>query len=86
MPKFRIICSTSKNYCLTVEAPDIVAVRAWYEGSDGEEFEEGEEGCWHVVDMYKLPSSDVMTPKIKINEEGDGEPVNEELVEDSVIE
>ena len=75
MPKFRIICSTSKNYCLTVEAPDIGAVKSWYDGCDGSEFEEGEEGGWRVDDMYRLPGHDVMTPTIKINEDGDGEEI-----------
>jgi len=82
MPKFRIMCSTSKSYWLTVEAPDMGAVKSWYEGCDGDEFEEGEEGGWRVDDMYQLPSHEVMTPKIRIDEEGNGEVIAEYPIED----
>lgn len=86
MPKFRIICATSTNYYVTVDAPDITAVKGWYSKSDGSEFEGGEESCWKVVDMYQLPGHDVMTATVKINEDGIGEVVAYDESENSTEE
>ena len=72
MPRFIIHCSTSKSYWLTVEAPNAEAVHTFYEGCDGDEFHEGDEGGWMFHEVEQLPASaDYPIPDISIDDSGE---------------
>ena len=54
MPIYTILCSTSTCYSLTVEAPDAEAVRAFYEGCDGDEFDvTAQNGGWQLDEIVE---------------------------------
>lgn len=57
MPRYRIHCSTTRSYWLTVEAPNAEAVHDYYSGTDGDEFHAGEEDGWAFHEVEELPES-----------------------------
>lgn len=65
MSKYIIHCSTTRSYWLTVEAPNKEAVYSYYEGSDGDKFNAGDEDGWtfhEIEDVTGLshPSTDIV--------------------------
>ena len=71
MPRYIIHCSTVKTYTLTVEAPRVEAVHAYYDNSDGDEFRPGEEGDWTLDEVEELPGSTTFpTTDVKIDGSG----------------
>ena len=65
MPKYIIHCSTTRSYQLTVEAPNEEAVHSYYGGSDGDEFNAGDEDGWVFHEIENVtglshPSTDIV--------------------------
>ena len=58
MPRFRIHCSTSRAYWLTVEAPSEEAVEKYYGGCDGDNFHSGQEGGWDLDEIEPLSTGE----------------------------
>ena len=68
MPKFKVVCSTTKSYCLTVEAPSKEAAERWYDKSDGGEFHSyGGELGWELDELYKVPDTEEADIKVNID-------------------
>ena len=73
MAKYVIQCSTSRSYYLVVEAPSAEAAERYYERCDGDEFMGGDEGGWHLDDIYE---DDALAASLVVDESG--EPIKEE--------
>jgi len=71
MAKYMIQCSTSRSYYLVVEAPTEEAAERYYERCNGDDFMGGEEGGWHLDEIYE---DDTYEANVVIDEWG--EPVD----------
>ena len=72
MAKYMILCSTNRSYYLVVEAPNAEAAERYYEGCDGDEFMVGDEGGWHLDEIYQ---EDTLPAILAVDELG--EPLEE---------
>lgn len=82
MPKFIIHCSSSKSYWLTVEAPNVLAVHAYYDGTQGDEFNAGEEGGWEFDDVEELLGDEAF-PVVDVTINIDGDVIENIIEEDT---
>ena len=72
MAKYMIQCSTRRSYYLVVEAPTEEAAERYYERCDGDEFMGGDEGGWHLDEIYE---DDALDASVAVDEWG--EPLEE---------
>jgi hypothetical protein len=73
MPKFVLRCTTRKSFHLTVEAPSVESVRAYYEavGYDEGEFLVGD-GVEHTLDKIELLPDSASCPAMDIRVDASG--------------
>lgn len=59
MPKFKVLCTTTRTYYLTVDAPTKEAAERWYDKADGGEFKSyGGECGWELDEIYEVPAEE----------------------------
>ncbi len=74
MPRFRIICTTTRTYWLTVEAPSKEAAEKYYDGCTGEEFHSGQEEGWNLDEIVPLSPDEGTGHDVEVDEDGEVTP------------
>ncbi len=77
-----IHCSTTRSYWLTVEAPNVLAVHAYYDGTQGCEFNAGEEEEWEFNEVEELLGEEAY-PVVDITINIDGDIIEDVVKEDT---
>ena len=77
-----IHCSTTRSYWLTVEAPNVLAVHAYYDGTQGCEFNAGEEEEWEFNEVEELLGEEAY-PVVDITINIDGDIIEDVVEEDT---